>query len=620
MGACQRLVRGLLAVVCIVPALAVLAPNPAAADDATFDAVWALTDQAVANGSADYSWFWGPQGWLQTWEVYNGYGNADHAAEREVRYYDKSRMEVTNPQADPSNIYFVTNGLLTSELVSGLLQYADAGFEPRLPADVPVAGDPANNPGTPSYAAFARFATTDGTTNRAADRTGQEVTEFLTGAGQLVVDEPSQGVTLASYHEATGHNIASTFWTWMNDPANGFRDDIADFWLYVMGYPISEPYWIDTTVGGVEQRVLVQLFERRVLTYTAANDPPFQIEFGNIGQHYFRWRYGVSQAVNVPGQYSVAFSFVSGDTSDIIALDIDRPLDQVALTGEFEAPAAAPLYSPDGSRIAFLTDSPGGGVGASVLVMNRDGSNVRTLAEDITGYEHWSADGRYLTLQRLNAEDYIIDVDTAQVVSDVPDGYHFMNWAPEGSRRALLVNEDFTSIQAWDVQTGELLEIAQAAPGATLGSGHWLRGDRLVTFVISGEMECVVAVPIFAAATVLTPDCNDTSPKGRLVVSGDHTRVAYYIEGEARVVVHHVTGEGVTKNVMPELPGEGRVFYFAIDWSYHPDQIVVAFDFDGDDQRYYQAIDAGVGTPRRLFNLDEASTRFPSPVSISPAQ
>jgi hypothetical protein len=45
-------------------------------------------------------------------------------------------------------------------------------------------------------------------------------------------------------------------------------------------------------VAGVQRHVLMQAFERRVLTYNAANPDPFKVEFGNVGQHYYRWRYG----------------------------------------------------------------------------------------------------------------------------------------------------------------------------------------------------------------------------------------------------------------------------------------------------------------------------------------
>ena len=36
---------------------------------------------------------------------------------------------------------------------------------------------------------------------------------------------------------------------------------------------------------------MIQAYERRVLTYVPTNDTGFQVEMGNIGQHYFDWRY-----------------------------------------------------------------------------------------------------------------------------------------------------------------------------------------------------------------------------------------------------------------------------------------------------------------------------------------
>jgi len=35
----------------------------------------------------------------------------------------------------------------------------------------------------------------------------------------------------------------------------------------------------------------VQVFERRVLTYTPSNPSGWQVEAGNVGQHYYAWRY-----------------------------------------------------------------------------------------------------------------------------------------------------------------------------------------------------------------------------------------------------------------------------------------------------------------------------------------
>jgi hypothetical protein len=44
-------------------------------------------------------------------------------------------------------------------------------------------------------------------------------------------------------------------------------------------------------VGGAPADVLIQCFERRCLTYTPDNAPEWQVESGNVGQHYYRWLY-----------------------------------------------------------------------------------------------------------------------------------------------------------------------------------------------------------------------------------------------------------------------------------------------------------------------------------------
>jgi uncharacterized protein YkwD len=45
---------------------------------------------------------------------------------------------------------------------------------------------------------------------------------------------------------------------------------------------------------------LFQVFERRVLTYNPANSPGFRVEMGNVGQHYYRWRYENPPSNNTP--------------------------------------------------------------------------------------------------------------------------------------------------------------------------------------------------------------------------------------------------------------------------------------------------------------------------------
>jgi hypothetical protein len=72
-------------------------------------------------------------------------------------------------------------------------------------------------------------------------------------------------------------------------------------WLFVLGYPIADPVWVQVKLQGAMQWVLVQPFERRLLTYTPSNPTGWQVEMGNIGQHYEAWRYQATPLSTLSG-------------------------------------------------------------------------------------------------------------------------------------------------------------------------------------------------------------------------------------------------------------------------------------------------------------------------------
>jgi hypothetical protein len=272
--------------------------------DSAFESVWQRTDKPVAEGRVARSWMWGPEPFTEA--LYESYAESPGGT-RMVQYFDKSRMEINDPNADRSSQWFVTNGLLVREMVDGRVQIGDASFEERSPAQEAVAGDPAvNNPNCPTYASFTYL-----TWERAENRSGQKVTATLSKDATVGEDASKagyDGTEIAHYEEATGHNVPQVLWDFMNargliySGGSYYSAQVAD-WLFAMGYPISEPYWARCTVGGEEKDVLVQLFERRVLTYTPSNPAGWQVEMGNVGRHYHNWRYG-SGAYNQPGLYT----------------------------------------------------------------------------------------------------------------------------------------------------------------------------------------------------------------------------------------------------------------------------------------------------------------------------
>ncbi|MEI6047142.1 MAG: hypothetical protein WCS37_22600, partial [Chloroflexota bacterium] len=189
--------------------------------------VWKQSDLAIANGQSNKSWLWGPDAFATKTEDYK----EATGGKRQVQYFDKARMEINNPDGDKSSAYFVTNGLLPKELIGGYIQTGDSTNQPKAPAEVNVAGDP---DGSITYAKLAGVVTLEQGKNTASDRTGQKVTASIDRTGNVSDGAALAGVTLAQFIPETGHNLPNVF-------VNYFKTLPQD-WLFVMGYPISEPY------------------------------------------------------------------------------------------------------------------------------------------------------------------------------------------------------------------------------------------------------------------------------------------------------------------------------------------------------------------------------------------
>ncbi len=265
--------------------------------------VWIKTDQLVDIGAVKRSYLWGPARISDGFERYFDSPNQV----RHVQYFDKSRMEINNPFANPTNGDYVTNGLLVKELISGQRQDSDTRFTQLSPADsVPVAGDPIqNNPNSPTYASFRNVAALDQASTAAQRKPaqlGSRVSATIDKNG-TIGSNPTLGSTpgaeIAYWDDNLGHNIPKALWDYMNqvgpvlaaDNNTVVRTGKVFDWIYAMGLPITEAYWTRAVVAGVEKDVLVQAFERRVLTFTPSNSVEFRVEMGNVGAHYFRWRY-----------------------------------------------------------------------------------------------------------------------------------------------------------------------------------------------------------------------------------------------------------------------------------------------------------------------------------------
>lgn len=229
--------------------------------------------------------FWGPLATARDGQS-EQYKEAPNG-KRAVQYFDKARMEQFDPNAR------VTTGLLTVELKSGKLQLGDNTFEQHAPAQINIAGDPGTDGLT--YADLSKLAEYNDSETAVpyiytSDHQFTPLTQETAKPYAAQFDVPAPGATFVYVSEPSKHYGQAVY-----APFQDFTKRLTDAGIAIdqtPGYPISPVIIAMVPIGGKTTTVFVQAFERRVLTYNPNNDPAFRVEFGNIGQHYYRWRYG----------------------------------------------------------------------------------------------------------------------------------------------------------------------------------------------------------------------------------------------------------------------------------------------------------------------------------------
>ena len=142
----------LLAVGMVAPTLAVQLGRVEAQSgtfaDSAFKRVWDRTDSLVAQSKVNRTWMWGPSPGTALYERFDEGSGGKHL----VQYFDKARMEINYPTVNPNDPFYVANGLLVVEMISGRVQNGVSDFEDLGANDTRIAGDDGSD--APSYMAL----------------------------------------------------------------------------------------------------------------------------------------------------------------------------------------------------------------------------------------------------------------------------------------------------------------------------------------------------------------------------------------------------------------------------------------------------------------------------------
>lgn len=313
--------------------------------------IWRATDGPVAEHAVSRAWTWGPAALAATVE----YSADSPTGVRRMVYFDKGRMDILEGAESPDSDWYVTGALLVAQMLAGQIPFAEDGGVARPSPRIAVAGD-LDQPNPLTYAMLAPLASIDGYPisggnergEVAPARIGAPVTAVIAPDGSVIPDGlAGSEVVIGAYDEITGHNIAAPFADWAD------RQPVHPVWL--TGRPLTEPYWTRTVVAGEATLVLVQAFERRILTYTPGQPAGWVVESNNAGVHYRLWR-GLYQP-DAAAHVSLASEEPFGE--EIVGAALGRDVDPFLLAAIARAASGGnPLATQSNGGVGLLAVRP----------------------------------------------------------------------------------------------------------------------------------------------------------------------------------------------------------------------------------------------------------------------
>jgi Tol biopolymer transport system component len=276
--------------------------------------------------------------------------------------------------------------------------------------------------------------------------------------------------------------------------------------------------------------------------------------------------------------------------SNLCLVDTDGSIRRVVHGGI----ANTPVWSPDGSRIAFQRAHEG--ESSSLYVANADGSDERFVPGGVSGTVDWSPDSRrlavvdggriFVTTGDLRARAVLVDAR--------PEHASDPRWSPDGTRVVFALGRDGAHADVYVVNadgTGRK-RLTRLPRGAGFpDSPVWSPDGRKIAFVLPGSLQVMNAdgserrvltrFPngIFPSSPAWSPD-GHTIAFARLKLGRDRKGSGLYVVDVDRGDVHRLTRE---IDSSPSWSPDGRRIAFQRLTGFHISEITV-MDRDGSNQ------------------------------------
>ncbi|HEX7050802.1 MAG TPA: LpqB family beta-propeller domain-containing protein [Longimicrobiales bacterium] len=259
-----------------------------------------------------------------------------------------------------------------------------------------------------------------------------------------------------------------------------------------------------------------------------------------------------------------------------------------------------PVWSPDGSKLAFASD---GGGNSEVYVIGADGTGLVNVSNHAASYDReavWSPDGTKLVFvsdRDGNNEIYVVNADGSDLMrlTDDPADDRYPAWSPDGSKVAFTTNRDGNYEVYVMNANGTGLTNLTNDPDVDYGPA-WSPDGSKILFVSDrdGREEIYVMNADGSGATNLT---NSAGADDQPVRSPDGTKIAFRSDRDGNVEIYVMNADGTgAVNVSNDDAANDET----PTWSADGERVLFRSDRDGNDELYI--VGAGGGTPTNLTN------------------
>lgn len=167
-----------------------------------------------------------------------------------IQYFEKGRLEDHSAETSDPNWRYMY-GLLAEDLLNAR-------------ANIPIGGETS----TQTYATLSRDQVMPPKDFKGGIKQNPDGSVFIPYSAQLAV--------------TPGQNVPPLFWNYIND-----KKLFPSGWLHDIGLPVSPAVPVIVNKAGIGERwIVVQAFQRTILTYDPRNPDGWQVERANIGTDY----------------------------------------------------------------------------------------------------------------------------------------------------------------------------------------------------------------------------------------------------------------------------------------------------------------------------------------------